>query len=50
MIVARQDRRFERTPVRGNVHQMVDLSVGGESAKPIAVRAFSRGPEAKQVA
>jgi hypothetical protein len=30
MIVARQDRCFECTPVRGNVHQMVDLSSDNE--------------------
>lgn len=38
MVAVPQDRRFESTPIRGNVHQMVDLSAPHETAKSVSVR------------
>jgi cytochrome P450 len=38
MILAHQDRRFERTPVRGDIHEMVDLQAEERRLVAVAIR------------
>lgn len=43
MTVERQDGRFKKVPVRGNVHEMVDLSCHDHSTRAIILRRSSGG-------